>query len=534
MDTQDFDLPPDPQRVIEGLRDTGYDFDTAIADIVDNSVAAHAETIDLKIVMDFRGAIRVSIADNGDGMDLDGLKNAMRYGAAARPNPASLGKYGLGLKTASTAFAKKLSVVSRATGDAPALMAVWDLEHVARSKKWSLILGEPNDEALAELDKIAPGQSGTVVIWSNIDRLMKDYGKPTGGPARKALAGKVNNLREHLATVYQRFLDKNDLRARTVSMSVNGTEVKAWNPFVEGLSEMVGNETISTDMGEGKEADFTVRAFILPRKEEFATQALADEAKVSAPRQGIYIYRENRLIVEASWLGMFQQEPHGSLLRVEFSFNHDLDDAFHLDIKKSQIGLNDELYNWLRDQFLPAPRREANRRYRVGEQAKVADRSIGAHHNSNNNIRNGEAAAGGAEVRVVDPATGEVEVHNPHGRFRLKLPVGAANSPGEVYVQAVDGITNGLLFEPIMIEQKRAVRINRAHPYYHKVYVPNFNSSVTVQGMDSLLWALAVAELTAMRDSTNEHFKDLRYEMSRILERLVESLPDPELDKNGG
>ena len=85
-----------------------------------------------------------------------------------------------------------------------------------------------------------------------------------------------------------------------------------------------------------------------------------------------------------------------------------------------------------------------------------------------------------------------------------------------------------------MIEQKRAVRINRAHPYYHKVYVPNFNNSVTVQGMDSLLWALAVAELTAMRDSTNEHFRDLRYEMSRILERLVETLPEPELDKNGG
>lgn len=534
MDTQDFELPPDPQRVIEGLRDTGYDFDTAIADIVDNSVAAHAEVVDLRIGMDFRGAIRVSIADNGDGMDLDGLKNAMRYGAAARPNPASLGKYGLGLKTASTAFAKKLSVVSRASGDAPALMATWDLDHVAKSKKWSLILGEPDEEALAQLDKVAPGHSGTVVIWSKIDRMMKDYGNPTGSPARKALAGKVDHLKEHLATVYQRFLDSKDSRARTVSMSVNGMEVIAWNPFLEGLSEMVGNQTVPMDLGGSREASFTVRAFILPRKEELSTPALVAEAKISAPRQGIYIYRENRLIVEASWLGMFQQEPHGALLRIEFSFNHDLDEAFHLDIKKSQIGLNDELYNWLKNEFLPAPRREADRRYRVGEQIKVADRSIGAHHNSNNNIRNGEAAAGGAEVKVVDSSTGEVEVTNPHGRFRLKLPVGSANSPGEVHVQPVDGITNGLLFEPIMIEQKRAVRINRTHPYYHKVYVPNFNSSVTVQGMDSLLWALAVAELTAMRDSTNEHFKDLRYEMSRILERLVESLPDPELDKNGG
>lgn len=534
MDKQDFELPPDPQRVIEGLRDTGYDFNTAIADIVDNSIAASAEVVDLQIAMDFRGAIRVSIADNGDGMDLDGLKNAMRYGAAARPNPASLGKYGLGLKTASTAFAKRLSVISRASGNTPAIMATWDLDHVASSRKWSLILSEPDQEALDQLNKVAPGHSGTVVVWSKIDRMMKSYDNPAGLPARKALANKVDSLREHLATVYQRFLDGKDGRARTVSMSVNGTKVSAWNPFFEGMSEMVGNQTVPMDLGDDKEASFTVRAFILPRKEELATPELMAEAKISAPRQGIYIYRENRLIVEASWLGMFQQEPHGALLRVEFSFNHDLDEAFHLDIKKSQIGLNDELYKWLKDEFLPAPRREANRRYRVGEQAKVADRSVGAHHNSNNNIRNGEATAGGAEVKVTDPATGEVEVNNSHGRFRLKLPVGSANSPGEVHVQASDGITNGLLFEPIMIEQKRAVRINRAHPYYHKVYVPNFNNSVTVQGMDSLLWALAVAELTAMRDSTNEHFRDLRYEMSRILERLVETLPEPELDKNGG
>lgn len=89
-----------------------------------------------------------------------------------------------------------------------------------------------------------------------------------------------------------------------------------------------------------------------------------------------------------------------------------------------------------------------------------------------------------------------------------------------------------MLFEPIMIEQKRAVRINTSHPYYHKVYVPNLNRSVTVQGMDSLLWALAVAELTAMRDTTADHFKDLRYEMSRILEKLVETLPEPDLEKD--
>lgn len=532
METDDFELPPDPKRVIEGLRDTGYDFNTAIADVVDNSIAANATKVDLSILMDQRGNIRVSIADNGDGMDLDGLKNAMRYGADARPNPASLGKYGLGLKTASTAFARRLSVVSRPNENADPIMAAWDLDHVKQSEKWNLLIGRPDEEAIEHLNRVADHESGTVVVWTKIDRMMKDYETPGGSHARTALGKKIRDLSEHLSMVYQRFLDPKDKRARNVTMSVNKTAIRAWDPFSEGIAELVGNETVPMDLGNGKEASFTVRAFILPRAEEFPTPALAEAARISAPRQGIYIYRENRLIVDSSWLGMYQQEPHGSLLRVEFSFDHKLDNAFHLDIKKSRIGLNDELYKWLKDNFLPAPRREANRRYRVGEQKKVTQAAAGAHSNSNSTIGNREAVAGGAEVRIIDPKTGDVEITNSHGRIRMKLPVGAANAPGEVHVQPVDSINNGLLFEPVMVDQKRAVRINRSHPYYHKVYVPNINRSVTVQGMDSLLWSLAVAELTAMREATSDHFKDLRYEMSRILERLVETLPEPELNSD--
>jgi signal transduction histidine kinase len=117
MAIEDIELPPDPERVIVGLRDTGYEFETAVADIVDNSIAANATHVDLWLGADHRGNIRLSFVDNGDGMDRDGLINAMQYGSKARPSAASLGKYGLGLKTASTAFCKRLSVVSRPHGD---------------------------------------------------------------------------------------------------------------------------------------------------------------------------------------------------------------------------------------------------------------------------------------------------------------------------------------------------------------------------------------------------------------------------------
>jgi len=114
---EDFELLPDPERIVNGLRDTGYNFNTAIADIVDNSIAANANIVRINVILDPDMKVKVYISDNGIGMNEVGLKNAMRYGSKAREEKNSLGKFGLGLKTASTAFCRKLSVISRSEED---------------------------------------------------------------------------------------------------------------------------------------------------------------------------------------------------------------------------------------------------------------------------------------------------------------------------------------------------------------------------------------------------------------------------------
>lgn len=525
-EAQSIEAIPDPGRTMEGLRDTGYDFETAVADLVDNSIAANANKVDIRINMDFRGKVRVSIADNGEGMDRQGLIQAMQYGSPKRIDPASLGKYGLGLKTASTAYCRSLSVISRKTEGQPTMMATWDLDHVIEAKKWILLLAdEPDAEALEHLNATANGSSGTVVVWKKVDRLLNAYQDPAGNHAKKALERRTELLKEHIGQVYQRFLDPKDIRARNITILVNGILVSAWDPFQKKISELVAQETMTV---EGTNAEFIVRAYILPRREDFPNDELAKIAKLSSDRQGIYIYRQERLIHDADWLGMYLKEPHNTLLRVEFSFDHRLDDAFHLDIKKSKIILNDDLWTWLRDQFLPAPRREANRRYREGQKKDIASTSKGAHDASNRTIGNKEAEVGGAEVNVNNPNTGDVTVINSKGKFNLKLKVSTAARPGEVFIQPVSDVADGLLFEPAIVDLHKAVRINIDHPYYHKVYVPNFNKSVTMQGMDSLLWALCVAELSATTDKTAQSFNDMRFEVSRILRKLVESLPEPD------
>ena len=130
---QDFELLPDPERIVNGLRDTGYNFNTAVADIVDNSIAANATKINIDVMMDPNMTIKVYFTDNGCGMDLDGLKNAMKYGSKERAEKNSLGKFGLGLKTASTAFCKQFSLISRNAADAPLQKVQWDLDYIAEN-----------------------------------------------------------------------------------------------------------------------------------------------------------------------------------------------------------------------------------------------------------------------------------------------------------------------------------------------------------------------------------------------------------------
>lgn len=530
MAIESVETPPDPERMIEGLRDTGYKFNTAIADIVDNSIAARATLVDLQILMDLRNNIRIEIADNGEGMDREGLINAMTYGSRRRSDPASLGKFGLGLKTASTAFARRLSVISRATGSAPLLQATWDLQHVAQNGWKLLVSDEPDEEAVDHLNTLAPGASGTVVLWASVDRLIKEYISPGGNAAQNALNRVVTNLRSHLSMVFQRFLDPADGRARNVEIRVNGEKIVAWDPFCAGVSDKVGDDVVKVSIGDTEEAQFQLRAYILPRKEEFSTDAALKQSRLGNDTQGIYIYRENRLIQDATWLGMYSKEPHGSLLRVEFSFTHELDEVFDIDFKKSQISLNEDLWLHIRDRFLTAPRREANNRYRQGKRSEARRKASGSHDSSNRNIGSKEGEIGGANVDVQNPNTGMSQLTNRNGTFSIKLKVGHAQKPGELFVQPVNQLDDNALFEPAIIDGHKAVRVNTSHPYYHKVYVPNLAQGVTIQGMDSLLWGLCVAELSTISDSTAQHFEEMRFEVSRILRKLVEDLPEPDLE----
>ena len=522
---EDFELLPDPERIVNGLRDTGYNFNTAIADIVDNSIAANATKVNIEVNMDPNKNIRVYIADNGCGMDLDGLKNAMKYGSKERTEKNSLGKFGLGLKTASTAFCKKFSLLSRTAEKMELRKVQWDLDYIAAKGSWMLQFPTIEEDEEEMLNMVAGEGSGTLLVWDRLDRLMKDY--KTLKNAQKGLVKILDDLKFHLSMVFQRYIDVNDTRAKNVEIVVNTDTIKAWDPFCtkEERTETLQEEDVPVDMPDGSQALFHISAYIIPKKGEFSSIEAEKEARGSNDFQGIYVYRENRLIHSGDWFGFMKKEPHFSLLRVDFSFDYKMDELLSIDIKKSRILLIGELAQYIIN-FLGAPRREAEKRYRDKENKAVHEKGENAHILSNQNIDS--KAPDLEESKITPKGEDSAEISNNNGTFTKTISIKSNVDPKQNRVIPVPTIEGNALWEPALADGKHAVNINETHPFYKKIYGPYLAQHLVVEGLDDLLWALAEAENTTCSPSSIENYEDMRFTVSRILKRLVADLPDPE------
>ena len=201
----------------------------------------------------------------------------------------------------------------------------------------------------------------------------------------------IKSLEEHLSVTYSRFLDVSYSGASTVEILVNGAHIEPWDPFCVDIggelmldSTQVVEFEDSTDPEYGSTATFTVRAYVIPPKSELSD---ADEkrASITADKSGFYVYRENRCIASGGWLGMYAIEPHLSLCRIDFSFDHQLDDAFQIDIKKSRIQMLPKLSDHVKSQITPA-RREAEKRYRGNRTKAAVVAGIDTHSPSNKTI----------------------------------------------------------------------------------------------------------------------------------------------------
>ena len=525
------EIPLNVRKVIESFRDSGYRFETAIANIVDNSIDAGATLVQIVIERDADGEGAVMISDNGRGMDEATLYTALKYGSETPASEDRLGKYGLGLKTATTGFCTQLTVITRTGPNDQVRCAMLDLHHIAEAGRmeYDFWEGEPYERRL--LGNISPNSSGTVILWGNIDRLFKNRVGTRAGTGE--LTRLVNNLDTHLSEVFCRYLDPEDSRAPNLVIEINGVAVEPFDIFC--INEE--HYTAATDAElsvEGTEGSILVQGHILPTRHQFSTPEAYKKARVTSGNQGIYFFRNNRLMAGGDWYGIRADHPMLAGTRIEVNIMGIADSSglIQLDYKKSQIGMHPDLYDQLKAFAAPVATVGVSI-YKSGMNmsAKKKAESEGTHNISNRAIAEAEEEIGRADIKVVEEGeNGRVEITNKHGATLLNVPNREARQPGEFNVIPVDSINDGLLWECGFVEGHRSVHINTSHPFYPKVYLANEDSPYVIQGLDALFWSLVKSELDNTSETVQKHFEDLRYECSRVLRRVVESIPEPDLD----
>ncbi len=313
------------------MRDLGYSLETAIADLIDNSISAEATTVEVFCEPLAEVPVLI-ILDNGNGMNHDELIAAMRHGATHprdERSPKDLGRFGLGLKTASFSQCRSLTVASKKDNIYSA--AEWDLTLIDKADEWILKLldsNEINDIPYVEL----LGNHGTAVIWRDLDRLLEGE---TGNRKAEIVNEKLDILERHLSLVFHKYLS-GEVRGRDrLRISVNGHTVEPFDPFCRKNSY---TRHLPEEVVHIGSSVVTLQPFILPHHSNLTAQEydFYQSRGDFISNQGAYVYRNQRLMTWGDWFRLIPKGESTKLARVEINFPNTMDEAWTIDIKKSR------------------------------------------------------------------------------------------------------------------------------------------------------------------------------------------------------
>lgn len=333
---------PEPSAMIETLRSIGYSLPSAVADIIDNSISAEAGNI--WITRDWSGGKSViTIKDDGRGMTGEEIKKALRPGSQ-NPNEIrslrDLGRFGLGLKTASFSQCLRVTVLSKKKGESADYWS-WDLEYVAQFHSWKLIKWIP-DGFENSLDGL---ESGTIIIWSALDRILRLDTPSTDVKAHEKFSHDLDRVHQHIAMTFHRFIEDRDIKIWWC-----GKEVQPWNPFC------IDEKKTQPQPEDSIAGGITIKGFILPHPKNFSSEQackVAEGMNGWTSHQGFYVYRGKRLILAGSWLGLFKKEEPYKLVRIMIDLPNTQDSLWKIDIKKSQAyppaGCREQLMAYAKD-----------------------------------------------------------------------------------------------------------------------------------------------------------------------------------------
>ena len=521
---------PHAGRTFEALRSLGYDLNSSIADITDNAITAKTHAKNISIIFKRKGKKFICrIKDDGVGMTKKELEEAMRIGTETSYGMHDLGKFGMGMKTASLSHCNILTVISK-TKKTEIVGYRWDMGHVKGAKQWALL--QLNKEEIAEdlkSEKLTLSRNGTIIFWDDLRLLDDEYKSYTSHKlAENFFFTILGKLKLHLRMVFHRFLDDSQGSQKTLNIDVNGDNLIGWDPFCRNEINTI-KSNLPKDLSElsipGFKSPIIIRSYILPSKAGFSSKKAWEEAKGLLSwndSQGYYIYRANRLIRFGGWHGTKAKDEHDKLARVSIDIDPSLDRLFRITVNKNKVQFPENLVNHLKHKVNRKVTKEAQKQYREsGEKAKIT-----------NKFRNQKTKLTSISKNMVEERniktkksreSDNISVTNPGGFYLSNkvqefLKYGTDKNNYEV---VCDNLDDDHLWKIVCnTGEKFKVIINARHPFCSKLYSSGKNKALT-SAIDALIFSLAFAELYSRNEHNALLIDTFKRACSEVLKRLL-------------
>lgn len=344
------EIPPNPEDLIKSIAEQGYSLEAALADLVDNCISAAAQHVEILIDTD-QEPYTLYLADDGNGMSEDLLKSAMRFPSSSpdgKRDDNDLGRFGLGMKTASFSQTRRFSVISRKRGTKKYAGRTWDVD-LLKDGKWLLAVNDKQsiDSILSNYRKLSDGflnsfngfEPSTIVVWRGMYKF-ENYLSSTH--RKTALKKEITEITsDYLSLVFHRFMER---RVSPLKIRINNARLTEFNPFPIQEKDVRPIEFRERSFGSDS---IKVEGFVLP------SRAVAESVQAAGTwttkrmslmdMEGVYIYRVDRIISFGDWIGMTRKGPRLQLARLRVEIGNKVDHLLHLNVAKSQIQIPHDL-----------------------------------------------------------------------------------------------------------------------------------------------------------------------------------------------
>lgn len=482
-----FDSQPNAGKLVNSLRHLGYTNYSAIADLVDNSLDADASFVKIYARQRDKDA-EIIIADNGSGMDISILGEAIKLGSNVEKNEDSdLGKFGMGLCTASLSICKQTTVLTKAE-NGKLLKAVNDVDEVVRQGKFVSFLGEPSLEESILFDELTGNsEHGTVLILRNCDNL--------NNRNLTALSGKVT---KDLGRIFRYFIDAGR------KIYVNEKLIPSIDPLEWANVNTTQFDESDLDIVIGDVSE-SIHVKVAVLSDDFASGD--KENSLNMQSQGFYVIRNNREIMDGVSLGLFTKHNNLNRMRIEIAFSGRLDKLMGINFTKRDVNIEQSLLDKLAMYFrgqISTIRNRVNREKTTETPDDVQD----IHADASQEIRKK------SKLLMTPKAPKESRVSNVNAdeNHNTSTPTGKVRNPSaerqqqggfaaDCEFKAASMHAHGPIYDAEQIGRKVVITYNSDHPFYSRFILENSrNDKRVVAGIDYLIYSLACAELQQNTD----------------------------------